>query len=93
MRTGRIALAIAAVLGGAAGVASAAALSQGYTPSGEVTMSGLTPAARATFEREGPPPDRIEKFTTKGGNTMYQAEQPNGRLMVTARGEVVQRTR
>jgi hypothetical protein len=93
MRCRRFALAIAAAIGGSASVASAAALSQGYTPSGEVTMSAVSPAARATIVREGPAPDRIEKYTTKGGNTMYQAEQTNGRLMVLANGEIVARTR
>jgi len=88
-----IVMAIAATVGGSAGVASAAALSQGYTPSGEVTMGALPPAARATLEREGTPPNRIEKYTTKGGNVMYEADQPNGRLFVTASGAVVDRTR
>ena len=93
MRTGRIALAIAAMLGGSAGVASAAALSQGYTPSGEVTTDALPPAARATLAREGTQPSRIEKYTTKGGNVMYQADEPNGRLFLMANGAVVDRTR
>ena len=93
MRRRRWAFILAAAIGGSAGVASAAAVSQGYTPSGEVTMGALPPAARATLTREGSEPSRIQKYTTKGGNVMYQADEPNGRLFVLANGAVVDRTR